>query len=256
MKRHYYSLGLLVGGLLIISGLRAQTPTNINEIEAKPKANELDKGDLWVLKMRFNPPRLITVDIPGTGRRLCWYMLYHVTNPDPKEPHTFIPDFQLVAHDPPKGFHDNVLPTVQKAIQKIEDPTGHLDIKNSVTISNQPLPPTKAEATPKWVTGVAIWNDVSPDTNQFSIFVTGLSNGWSVDDKEIIWRKTLQLNFRRLGDRTNQDARDIRFQPPEAWIYRASTWKMPDGQPKDPKPAGSKAPANGSQPKESTTKRQ
>jgi hypothetical protein len=218
-------MALLIASSLCVSAGKAQNPGNLNEIEAKPRLNVLDKGEIWVLKMRFNPPRLIKVDIPGRGFKLCWYLLYHVTNPDPKEPHTFIPDFQLVTLDSPAVFHDQVLPTVQKAIQKIEDPTGLLDIKNSVTISDRPLPLTKPESTLRYVTGVAIWDDVSPDTNQFSIFAAGLSNGWSVDDQDVIRRKTLQLNFRRLGDKSNQDARDIRFIAPEEWIYRAVTAK-------------------------------
>jgi hypothetical protein len=243
----YSGLAIFIAVTFWATGGNAQNPINLNEVEAKPRPNALDKGDIWVLKMRFNPPRLITVDIPGRGRKLCWYLLYHVTNADSKEPHTFIPDFQLVTLDNPAVFHDQVLPTVQKAIQKIEDPTGLLDIKNSVSISDKPLPPTKPESTSRYVTGVAIWDDVSPDTNQFSIFASGLSNGWSVDDQEVIRRKTLQLNFRRLGDKTNQDARDIRFIPPEEWIYRATTSKTPDAKPKEKEsgalnsPGGSKS---------------
>jgi len=131
MIRWCFGMALLIASSLCVSAGKAQNPGNLNEIEAKPRLNVLDKGEIWVLKMRFNPPRLIKVDIPGRGFKLCWYLLYHVTNPDPKEPHTFIPDFQLVTLDSPAVFHDQVLPTVQKAIQKIEDPTGLLDIKNS-----------------------------------------------------------------------------------------------------------------------------
>lgn len=212
----------------------AQSPASLNEIEAKNKGHVQDRGNVWVLRFRFNPPRLITADIPGRGRRLCWYMLYHVSNPDPKEPITVHPEFELKTFEN-RISYDQILPSVQKAIQQVEDPTGHLDIKNSVTIADHPLPPTKPESTARWVTGVAIWDDVSSETNQFSIFITGLSNGWSVDDKDVIRRKTLQLNFRRLGDRTNQDARDIRFTPPEEWVYRATSMKLPAAA-KDLKP--------------------
>lgn len=241
MVRRWWSLALL--GTLAATAA-AQAPASLNEIEAKPKGHVKDKGDIWVLQFRFNPPRLITVDVPGRGRRLCWYLLYRVSNPNPKEAITFRPDFELKTFEN-KVSHDQVLPTVQRAVQRIEDPTGHLDIKNSVTIEDKPLPPTPPEANPRWVTGVAIWDDVSPDTNQFTIFVTGLSNGWSVDDKDVIRRKTLQLNFRRFGDRTNQDARDIRFVPPEEWVYRAINMKAPavgkspdkPGTPAPPAPA-------------------
>jgi hypothetical protein len=249
MARWDYALALLVAGVLGLPVVMAQAPPTYNEIEAKPRINVQDKDDMWVLGFRFRSPRLITADVPGRGRRLCWYLIYDVANLDPKEPHSFIPDFELVAHDKSRVFHDQVLPSVQRAIQRIEDPTGHLDIKNSVTVASKPLPPKPVDAVPAWVTGVAIWDDVDTDTNQFSIFVSGLSNGWSVDDKEIIRRKTLQLNFRRLGDRTNQDARDIKFVQPEEWVYRASSVKLAEA-PKAPPAKGDtgQAPAGKPQP--------
>jgi hypothetical protein len=236
---------LYFSAILAGPAAEAQTPTSPNEIEVRPKGNVQDLGDVWVLKFRFYSPRLITADIPGRGRRLCWYMLYEVSNPDTKEPHRFIPDFELVTLGKPAVFHDQVLPTVQKAIQQIEDPTGHLDIKNSVTIASQPLPLAKPDAVPKWVTGVAIWDDVDPETNTFSIFVSGLSNGWSVDDKDVIRRKTLQLNFKRTGDRSSKDSRDIRFIRPEEWVYRA----VPSARAgaKEAQPAAEKKP-NGAPP--------
>ena len=104
-------------------------------------------------------------------------------------------------------------------------PRAILDIKNSVTIQTRPIPVTKPDSSPRAVTGVAIWDDVfagQPDTTRFSIFVSGLSNGWSKDDKGTIRRKTLQLNFKRLSDRTHLDA-EVKFLSPEEWIYRAMT---------------------------------
>jgi hypothetical protein len=221
----------------------AQVAGRYNEHEAKPRPNIQDKEGIWVLDFRFTAPRMITVDIPGRGRRVCWYLLYRVIN-NTKEPHVFIPDFELVTLDKPHVSNDQVLPKVQKAISDIEDPTKRLDIKNSVTIANQPIPPSKPNAAPKEVTGVAIWDDVSPEATHYSIFVSGLSNGWSVDDKDVVRRKTLKLNFRRLGDKYYQDSRDVRFVPPEEWIYRASTLKAPDATAAPPaKPKASEAPA-------------
>jgi hypothetical protein len=255
MWRGSFVLALALAGEAA-PALVAQTAGAPNEIEAKARLNVQDKGNVWVLNFRFYPPRLITVDIPGRGRKLCWYMLYHVSNPDTKEPHRFIPDFELVTLDTPKRVApDQVLPAVQKAVQQIEDPTGHLEILNSVTIAAKPIPPSKPDAVARYVTGVAIWvvgdgkDEVNPATNQFSILVTGLSNGWSVDDKDVIRRKTLRLNFRRLGDRNNSDGRDIRFVDLE-WEYLASNMpqrlavppKPPDNKPAEPKTGAAQAP--------------
>jgi hypothetical protein len=233
MSRRSYALALGLGGVLALPAVWAQPPAaSYNEILAKTKGNVQDIGDVWVLNFRFTPPRLITVDVPGRGRRLCWYMLYAVSNPDTREPHRFVPKFELLKLDPPRTTYvDQVLPTVQRAVQQVEDPAGVLDIKNSVTIESQPLPPAKPDAVPRWVTGVATWDEVDPSINRFSVLVSGLSNGWSVDDKDVIRRKTLQLNFQRLGDRANQDGRDIKFIRPEAWEYVATTLKAPEAKP-------------------------
>jgi hypothetical protein len=234
-RRALLALGVLAA--VTAPSLRAQPPKPYNEFatEAKKNVQDADSG-IYVLDFRFRAPRLITVDIPGRGRRLCWYLWYQVIN-NTGEPRTFIPDFELVTIDKPHVYHDQVLPKVQEAIRRIEDPTGHLDIKNSVTIAAEPIPVSKKDAFPKTVTGVAIWDDVDPEANRYSIFVSGLSNGWSVDDKEVVRRKTLQLNFRRLGDKYYQDAREIRFVPPEEWVYRATTLVTAEGV-KPPAPKG------------------
>ena len=112
----------------------AQTPPPFNEREVRKEQNAQDRDDIWVLDFHFKDPRLITMDIPGVkGRKVVWYLWYQVSNRTGK-PQTFTPDFELVTHDRPHVYHDQVLPKVQDAIRRIEDPAGHLDIKNSVTI--------------------------------------------------------------------------------------------------------------------------
>ncbi|GIW78992.1 MAG: hypothetical protein KatS3mg105_0799 [Gemmatales bacterium] len=214
----------------------AQPPAPFNERDVERQTNIEDKPDIWVLDFRFKDPRLITVDIPGRGRKVVWYLWYQVINRDPKRrPHLFIPDFELVTHDRKGVYHDRVLPTAQRAIQRLEDPTGRLDIKNSVTIASEPIPPSPDidddNAFPRAVTGVATWDDVDPDANRYSIFVSGLSNGWSEDDNKVIRRKTLQLNFRRVGDRYNMRSSEIKFVPPAQWIYRATNYSRPPDKP-------------------------
>jgi hypothetical protein len=212
---------------------------NPNEREVKPEANVQDKDKInapdskvWVLDFKFKDPRLIKVDVPGRGQRVCWYLWYQVVN-NTSEPRIFTPDFELVTHDRQTVHHDQILPSVQEAIRKIEDPQDFLKIKNSVTIAAEPIPPSRPNAVPKAVTGVAIWDDVDPDANRYSIFVSGLSNGVALTDpippetKPVARRKTLQLNFKRLGDRYLQRSEEIRFVPPAQWIYRGSQLSLP-----------------------------
>ncbi len=226
---------------------------NPNERDVKPAANVQDFDDidhdrkpdskLWVLHFRFKDPRLITVDIPGRGRKLCWYMWYQVINYT-KDPQTFIPDFELVTQDKDGVYHDQVLPSAQEAIRKVEDATDLLKIKNSVTIAADPIPPSKKDGPARAVTGVAIWDDKDiAESNRYSIFVSGLSNGVALTDpiepggKQVIRRKTLRLDFKRIGDQYYQDAREIHFMPPATWTYRAANLKSVKDEKKDEKPA-------------------
>ena len=232
-------LGLLAA-LLVFSLVAQSQAVNPNERTVKPEPNVQDPDDIkspnskvWVLDFKFKDPRLIKVDIPGRGQKVCWYLWYQVINNTP-QPHTFIPDFELVTHDRNTVHHDQILPKVQDAIRQVEDPSDYLKIKNSVTMTATPIPPSRKDADPRAVTGVAIWDDVDPDANYYSIFVSGLSNGWALADdpekpgaKSIVRRKTLQLNFRRIGDRYFQKSEEIRFVPPAQWIYRGSSLTIP-----------------------------
>src|SRR5713101_634768 len=101
----------------------AQAPGTFNEHEVKQQSNVQDKGDIWVLDFRFKDPRLITVDVPGRGRKVCWYLWYQLIN-NTGQARTPTLDFELVTLDKPGVHQDEVLPKVQEAIKKIEDPTG------------------------------------------------------------------------------------------------------------------------------------
>src|SRR5437879_4181938 len=56
---------------------------NPNERDVKPQANVQDSDDIakpnskvWVLDFRFKDPRLIKVNVPGRGQKVCWYLWY------------------------------------------------------------------------------------------------------------------------------------------------------------------------------------
>ncbi|QVL32645.1 hypothetical protein KIH39_01640 [Telmatocola sphagniphila] len=221
-RRQWLNLaGAQVGGLYFGSSLLAQQGGDFNERAIEPRIHREDKSDIWTLHFNFKDPRVITVDVPGRGTKVVWYLLYKVINRT-NAGQKFYPDFELVTLDKHTVHSDEILPSVEDAIKRREDPTNRLDIKNSVTISKDDIPVTKADSFPRAVTGVAIWSDVydrAKDTNRFSIFVTGLSNGWTMDDDKVIRRKTLQLNFQKLGD---ENQSDIRWVDNPEWRYRAS----------------------------------
>lgn len=190
----------------------------------KPQIFDSEKKvvpDIWVLEFIFRNPRYIMVDIPGKGRKLVWYMTYKVVNRSDK-PRQFIPQFTLVTE---KGdtYPDAILPRAEKAVLAREDPTATL--YNSVTISSQPIPPTPEESLPQARYGVVFWEDVDMTAKQFTVYVTGLSNGYvTVKDPKtgevVVRRKTLKMEFVKPGDIYNPTEKEIRFSGDPAWIYR------------------------------------
>lgn len=236
--RWLLAIGVIVGGGIAT----AQVTTGFNEIPAPPKVNVQDKEDVWILDFKFKTPRVISVEIAGRGKKNVLYLWYQVSNKT-GQPRTFIPDFELVTRTSDKTtvHADQVLPKVQAEIAKLEDPTGFLNLRNSVTIAAQPIPVTKPDSNPVLVTGVAIWPDVfdaAPSMTSFSIFVSGLSNGWSADDQGQVRRKTLQLNFRRYTDARHVDGTAIQFVQPHEWIYRATSVQAPALRPAAPTDKG------------------
>ncbi len=176
--------------------------------------------DIWTLEeFSFLPPRLINVDIPGRGRKLVWYMVYRVVNRSDK-PRRFVPMFTLQT-DTGRVYRDVVIPKARWVIQATEDPLTPLN--DSVTISGL-LPPSREEGVEKAVYGVAMWLDVDPKTDAFSIYVRGLSNGFKIVEdpksgKRIVLRKELELKFARPGDEFNPTSKEIRFLEAQ-WVYR------------------------------------
>jgi hypothetical protein len=244
------SISRLVGASLLLA-LIVAIPTTLMSQEPGPNEREVKtapvrggKSDVWTLDFRFKDPRIIKAHIPGRGTRICWYLWYQVINRTAK-PVRFQPIFDLVTHDYPAVYQDeSSLFTVEKEIRKLEDPHDYLKIKSTYEIGLNLIPVSKPaeEAFPTTVTGMAIW-DASPedlkkrpagkrdlsDCTQFSIFVRGLSNGYVVVDPPAAGlppqtrEKTLQLKFRRKGDRYSTDSRDMEFIGPAEWTYRPSS---------------------------------
>jgi RNA polymerase sigma factor (sigma-70 family) len=189
----------------------------------RTKLTDADKKVVWTLDFRYKSPRLLRVDVPGQGRQTFWYLNYEVRNPT-DEPHTFIPDFQLVTSD--TVHHDTVLPKVHEAICQVEDPTRVLDLKHSVTIAKQPIAPQKRGAVKKGVWGVTTWKDVAPGVGNMTVFVGGLSNVWT-SDGETVRRKVLKIAFKRVDG-------EMVLAGPAEWVYR--TAKLHPAKDKPAKP--------------------
>jgi hypothetical protein len=230
-----------LGVFLLLLGITAPTgcqpaQQGFNERKADRKTSPEDRPGIWMLDFYFKDPRVLKVKVPGVGERLVWYLWYQVSN-NTGDPRVFLPRFVWVSHDTDKVCNDKVLPAAQEKIASVEDTDRVQNIKNSQSIAYEPIPVSREFddkgqriAFPKLVTGVAMWDDIDPKSTQFSIFVYGLSDGFTrvdgPDGKEIIRQKVLQLKFKRLGDEFKQEAGQIRYLGHD-WIYATSDKPLP-----------------------------
>lgn len=220
--------------------------------------------DIWCLELTFKPLRMIEVDVPQSdgqlARKLIWYMVYRVRNTgaamiaepgaDGKfntsrgtvEKIRFIPQFVLSVHDGKLNagadqqadsrnleYLDRIAPAALEPIRRREMPRGRL--LTSVQVAENVLP---ADPDGRGVWGVAMWEDIDPETDFFSVYVRGLTNAYRWADGPAgtatgeapgkgrsFARKALQLNFWRPGDEYGEDEREVRYGVPagKASVY-------------------------------------
>lgn len=214
----------ILARLAMVLGLAGAVGGDFGYQDVKPQVYDSEAKsipDIWGLNFTFRTPRFIMADIPGEGRKLIWYMTYKVVNRTEK-PRTLIPQFTLVGNDN-KVYQDVILPRAEKAVIAREDPTQNL--LNSVTISADPIPVSAPDGASVVRSGVAFWEGVDMNTKSFTIYVTGLSNGYvKVTDEKTgkteIRRKTLKLEFIKPGDIYNPNEKEIRFVGEPQWVYR------------------------------------
>ena len=209
------------------------------------------QSELWIFEVDYKPMRLMRVEITDkkTGKKssqLVWYLVYRVMNrpisrPDIEEdlkpvnekepapgPPIFIPEFTLVADDNgvQRIYHDEILPEAQTAIISREVRSGGQTLKNSVEIIG-PIPPLVSPKDPdqKPYYGVVTFRGVNPETDFFTVYMSGFSNGYKLgsgpNDKQVVQRKTLVQKYWRPGDQFEEREVEFRVKGDPYWIYRA-----------------------------------
>jgi len=167
--------------------------------------------DIWALEFAFKPPRQIDVDVPARDfrmqRKRVWYLVYRVKNTGARrivmadgdatrlrsetvqQPVRFLPHFVLESVEGLskqegalafRAYLDRVVPGAVAAIRDREDT--RLDLHDSARMSERDLTPGEE----RW--GVAVWEDVDPRIDFFSIYVRGLTNA-------IRWRPRADATF-------------------------------------------------------------
>jgi hypothetical protein len=207
------------------------------------------RRDIWHLEFQFKPLRRILVDVPqDTGkmqRKPVWYLVYQVTNTGKvmhpvaeqdgtykveqiDQPIRFVPEFLLYSPEFNKTYPDRVIPTALGPIRMRED-------RNREFLTTVDAVREIAPGQTLW--GVAMWEDLDPRIDRFSIFVHGLTNAYEWQDQPGVFkpgsplgtgrrlaRKTLQLNFWWPGDDIDRGEDEIRFGIPGEvdyqWVYR------------------------------------
>lgn len=179
-----------------------------------------DKQGIWVLDFAFKPLRLRTVEVPGKGRRLVYYLYYRVVNRT-GQPRDFVPQFVLTT-DTGKRYEEAVIPAAVPLVQTREDPT--IKVLGAVDIAGR-IPPSTKEGVDDAVYGVALFDEVDPKADRYSIFIRGLSDGWvetrpTDGSKPVIKYKTLRIDFIRRGDEHNINEKEIELaEPAYEWVY-------------------------------------
>jgi len=207
---------------------------------------------LWIFELSFRSMRMLELDLtnPATGQKqkeLLYYLTYKAVNreietrmdatdsvpvndydKDPV-PDLFVPQLTLVTED--NGVRrvvgDSILPQAQSVIRQRE----RLPLLNSVE-SVQKLPavvPLDAEDAEAFY-GVAMFRGVDPDTDFFSVFLSGFSNGYKLVRGPVAWDDLRQLA--RSGEiRFNDQVWDGRLEAD--WTAAASTGDLfnPDKAP-------------------------
>ena len=186
-----------------------QAPANTTLVE-RAKNREFQR-DIWCLEFAFKPPRFMDVDVPAAELRMqrkrVWYLVYRVRNTggrrtvidkdDPTKrtvepfetPVRFVPHFVLESLEPLteaegdtayRSYLDRVVPNAMGPIRRREDPSRELF--DSASMAGTDIPPGGE----RW--GVAVWEDIDPRIDFFTITVRGLTNA-------IRWRESEGATF-------------------------------------------------------------
>lgn len=182
----------------------------------------------WELKFEFHDPKRITVSLPGQNTQTYWYMLYTVSN-ESGEDVQFFPSFNLVTD----GLDvieagDGVSPRV---IDQIHDRHEKL-----YPFFSEPLAVTGPllQGADNGRTSVAVFRDFDPNTDRFTVFVSGLSGeiarvrnpAFDPNEPEseenqrfFALRKTLAIEYHFPGDQSTRSKADA-TRVSRSWVMR------------------------------------
>ncbi|QDU81428.1 hypothetical protein Pla110_31690 [Polystyrenella longa] len=214
-------------------------------LQRNPSSAEIDQQeDLWILDVAFKPMRMIPLQMtnPKTGekeRQTVWYLVYKIRNTPVDRPadaanqvpinieddrrigNIFVPEFELVTHDndQTRSYRDVIHPEAVALIAKRE----RLPLKSSIAISGD----LGKVGTDEFQYGVAIWTDVDPNTDFFTLYVSGFSSAYRINpENKVLQKRTIVMEYARPGDEYEEVEREFRPQNDPVWIYRPTEVKV------------------------------
>ncbi len=142
----------------------------------------------------------------------------------PRGPEMFMPEFTLVTSDNDRQevYVDEIIPEAQQLISQRE----RQKLLNSIELI-QPVPEAVEgdERPAKMIYGVAMWKNVDPLADRFTVYMTGFTNSYLAtegpDGNEIFLKRTVRQRYWRPGDELNLFEKEIRTEDEAEWIYRA-----------------------------------
>ncbi|MBC7967909.1 MAG: hypothetical protein H7Z17_18515 [Fuerstia sp.] len=117
-------------------------------------------------------------------------------------------------------YVDEINLEIQKAVFEREFGRRGLTLKmlNSVEAIaevGEPVPGDDKDALSKAVYGVAVWRNVNPKTDFFSVIMSGFSNAYRIstdaNGNRVVEEKVIVQRFARPGDEFDQDEQEFRF---------------------------------------------
>ncbi len=156
----------VLAGLLLL--LAAAPQERKDEVAAGPQPSQIPIS--WELEFKYLDPHRIEVQLPGADKpETFWYMVYTVTNPSPRA-QRFFPLFQLVTDDLQVHHTDTgISPLVFDAIRERHKLTHKYLVHPTKAIGALLTGDDNARES------VAVWRDIDPHVNGFTIYIAGLS---------------------------------------------------------------------------------
>lgn len=125
-------------------------------------------------------------------------------------------------------YVDEINPQIQQRVfvREFRERSADLKLLNSVQAISEVLDPVSVddpEPLQNAVYGVAIWRNVDPTTDYFTVIMTGFSNAYRITTdggQPVFEQKVIEQKFGRPGDEFLQDESEFRVIGNPQWFYR------------------------------------